>query len=180
MNLSVHSPFSTEQVVRSVDKEHGSREPYRLTSLGRSAPICPEHLAEAIRGLEQDLLRGPSRSPFHTRAAVAVRVCWPGRTRTMPWVAAGRGHWTSPGGVLGSQAMATGPVSSAVGRSPVGAKARATGSECRNGGSVNSKREGRRRRAAASRPPFSGGLHGVGAREPLPGTASAGVMPRPN
>jgi hypothetical protein len=37
-----------------------------------------------------------------------------------------------------------------------------------------------RRRAAASRPPFSGGLHGVGVREPLPGTASAGVMPRPN
>ena len=31
--LTVYSPRSTAQVVRSVDKEHGGRQPERLTSL---------------------------------------------------------------------------------------------------------------------------------------------------
>jgi len=51
---------------------------------------------------------------------------------------AGWGRWMGAGRVV--PAMTLGPVSTAVGRSPVAAKARAMESECRNGGSVNAKR----------------------------------------
>ena len=55
----------------------------------------------------------------------------------MSQVIIGRGSRISPGWL---PAMTPGPVSTAVGRSAVAAKDRAIGSECRNGGSVNSKR----------------------------------------
>jgi len=48
-----------------------------------------------------------------------------------------RGSRISPGWL---PAVTAGPVSTAVGRSAVAAKDKAIGSECRSGGSVNSKR----------------------------------------
>src|SRR6266550_2664363 len=56
---------------------------------------------------------GRGRSPFHTRAAVAVSG-WPAMlTRVMSPVPAGRGSRITPGG---GPAMAAGPVSTAAGR----------------------------------------------------------------
>ena len=69
-------------------------------------------------------------------------------TRTMSPVPAGWGSRITPGG---TSAMATGPVRTAAGRPAVAAKASATGSECRNGGSVNSNRGSVARRIVSHR-----------------------------
>jgi hypothetical protein len=83
------------------------------------------------------------RSPLHTRAAVAASGRCSRITGTISWVTAGRGSRTSPDRL---PAMTLGPVSTAVGRSAVAAKARFICSECRSGGSPNSKRESTVRR----------------------------------
>jgi hypothetical protein len=77
------------------------------------------------------------RSPLHTRAAVAASGRCSRVTRTICWVIADRGSRISLGRL---PAMTLGPVSTAVGRSAVAAKARFICSECRSGGSLNSKR----------------------------------------
>ena len=72
-----------------------------------------------------------------TRAAVAASGRCSMITRTISWVTADRGSLISLGRL---PAMTLGPVSTAVGRSAVAAKARFICSECRSGGSLNSNR----------------------------------------
>ena len=70
------------------------------------------------------------------RPAVAVSGWSVSPTRTMSWVTIGRGSRISLGWL---PVMTLGPVSTAVGRLVLAAKARVIGSDRRNGGSVNSK-----------------------------------------